>query len=166
MKIFQGIPIKIAFLVFLISPNLGCLGTAKISSFPTSISQTDFENYSRKSANTSSKSWTFETTDEFYFERTFPSSEYSEIRLISQIEDAFGREGYTVQMKDTHNKRIIGRRGLQADEWNSLVGIYYNFNVSENMLQVYIKTEITQDFTGGPNKQRSKRIGNILQMML
>jgi len=152
--------------IFCITPFMGCIGTAKISSFPEHISEIDFENYSNRMANVNTEPWTFETSDEFYFEKAYSSSEYNEYQVISSIETIFKQERYSIQLKDIKNKRIIGRRGLQADEWNSLVGIYYNFNESKNMLQVYIKTEITQDITGGPNKHRSIHMGGLLKRIL
>jgi len=66
---------------------------------------------------------------------------------------------YRLKSTDSVNRVILGYRGLRADEWKSLVGIYYIADRQLNNTQILIQVRITQDITGGWNNNRAQEVG-------
>lgn len=89
------------------------------------------------------------------------SSQISEDELIEIIIQGLFTKGYRIEIKDKKNKKIIGKRGMRANEWNSITGVYYNFTTTK--IQVYLNTKITQDITGGWRENRAKKIGMLIE---
>ncbi len=67
---------------------------------------------------------------------------------------ALSKEGFVYL--DINEKAVIGKRGLRAHEWETLVAVYYSVNDKES--DIYVKTEISQDPTCGPESDRAKAI--------
>lgn len=65
---------------------------------------------------------------------------------------------------DKEQNKIIGKRGLRANEWNSITAVYYKSD--RNRLQLYVNTKITQDITGGWHENRAKKVGELIHIKL
>lgn len=157
-----------AFLLILIATNLfSCLSLAKISDFPNSSEEIDFEHYSKLNQNSDTekeRQRTNETTNEHYLSTDRAIKKDSLIHVIIQ---ALNAEGYKRVLKnDSANNCIVAKRGLKANEWSSLTGVYFKINEQNNNTQIYINTKITQDYTGGWKENRAEKIGNILKKLI
>ena len=134
-----------------------CISTAQLSDFSKTSKSYNFSNISnsRKSAN--EKSYNFKTGFEYYI-RT--ANNVDSASIVSSIVGCLQNNGYSIKVMDTKNGAIIGKRGLRANEWNSIIGVYYQ--TGEEGYQIYIKNKITQDFTGGWREDRAKKIGETI----
>lgn len=129
------------YLLLLILFSYGCT-TAKLSRFPTSASAVDFESISKSPLPIEKAIWRSKTRFDFYLKSIETNK-----RLINQaILAALKNNGYKVFRTDTVGNVLLARRGLRANEWNAIAGIYYQ--IQNEAVNLYIKTEITQDFTG------------------
>ena len=140
-----------------------CLSVAKISDLPSSSKGIDFDKYSAEYKEQKNPFWTAATSNEYYFER---DKALTEKDLTDIIKQALSKKGYAMNKVDLENNYISGKRGMQANEWNSITGIYYQLDHNNKKLQVYIITKITQDFTGGWKENRAKKIGEIIESNL
>ncbi|MFT3844745.1 MAG: hypothetical protein QM725_06820 [Lacibacter sp.] len=146
--------IVFAFLFFL----AGCLGTAKLSDFSQTASGIDFDKYSKEYKDSSSPSWTFKTSNEYYFEKELVMEETEFVNVVSK---SLIRTGHKIAYTNMTEKCVLGKRGLTANEWGSVTGVYYKYIASR--LQVYIKTKITQDVTGGWKENRAMEVGKFIE---
>ncbi|MDF1865087.1 MAG: hypothetical protein P1U70_09650 [Saprospiraceae bacterium] len=155
--------INTTLLLFILICAYGCLATAKLSDFPNSANSIDFEKYSNEYSNGQQPNWTFETSSEYYFEREL---KMSEAELFNRIQKAMRYDGYKLNEIDLKNNRIIGRRGLSANEWNAMTGVYWKEKESTKKIQLYIITKITQDITGGWTENRAQKIGKLIEIQI
>ena len=147
-------------LLIVLSPLLNsCLSVAKISDFPPSSSGIDFDKYSAEYKVQKDPFWTAATSNEYYFEK---DKVITEKDLTDIIQQALSKKGYAMNKVDLENNYISGRRGMQANEWNSITGVYYRQD-NNKKLQVYIITKITQDFTVGWKENRAKKVGEMIE---
>jgi hypothetical protein len=146
-----------SFLLLLILNS--CLSVAKISDFPRSSKEIDFDRYSAEYKEQTNPFWTASTSNEYYFERYKILTEKD---LTSIIQQALSQRGYQIIKVDLQNNYINSKRGMQANEWNSITSVYFQLN-NNKKLQVYIITKITQDFTGGWKENRAREIGEIIE---
>ena len=141
----------------------GCLSIAKISDFPTTSSNIDFDRYSKEQSEKKEPFWTLETSNEYYIET---QKLINDDDLINLISEALKDKGYKIFVADKNNDYVIGKRGLRANEWNTKTGVYYRINSEKNTTQIYINSRITQDITGGWKDNRAKKIGVILENLI
>lgn len=90
----------------------------------------------------------------------------SEKDLSGIIQYALRELGYSIYSVSLENDNVFGKRGMYPNEWNSISGVYYKIDPNKPMLQIYINTKITQDFTGVWNENRAKKIGLIIETMI
>ncbi|MBL7700745.1 MAG: hypothetical protein JNM14_00725 [Ferruginibacter sp.] len=148
-----------ALLAVLLLP--GCLGTAKLSDFSQTAASVDFEKLSKEFKLAETPFWTASTSNEYYFEKeTIPAEEL----LVDFIKASLAVYHYNITVINPAEKCIIGQRGMMANEWASITAVYYK--TEGNRLQVYIKTKITQDFTGGWKENRAMKVGKLIEQKL
>jgi hypothetical protein len=141
----------------------GCLSVARISDFPTTSSNINFDNYSKEKSEKKDPFWTLETSTEYYIETQKLINNDVLINLISQ---SLKDNGYVIFVSDKNNNYVIGKRGLRANEWNTRTGVYYRNDISKNKTQIYINSRITQDITGGWKDNRAKKVGLVLENLI
>ena len=136
----------------------GCLSIAKLENFPKSNNSIDFNNYATINNSEKEPFWTSKTSNEYYLTTKLrDENKLEEIIKISLLTN-----GYRLIHVDTLQNSIIGKRGLRANEWNCIAGVYYQLVDSA---EIYIKCEITQDITGGWSENRAKKIGLVIDNM-
>ncbi|MBK8805697.1 MAG: hypothetical protein IPO21_03205 [Bacteroidales bacterium] len=154
---------RILYLIILTVFLQSCLSVARISDFPTTSESIDFDQYSKERMDNKEPFWTLETSYEYYIEENFT---LEKIKLIGLITNALKNNGYRIFISDQDSQYIIGKRGLRANEWNTRTGVYYKIDSIQNKTQIYIKSRITQDITGGPRDNRAKKVGVNLEMLI
>lgn len=140
-----------------------CLSVAKISSFPLTSADIDFDKYSTEYKEKKDPFWTSNTSNEYYFERDIIVSEKELTYIIQRI---LRDNGYSIYSISLENDNVFGKRGMYANEWSSITGVYYKINPNNQKLQIYINTKITQDITGGWSENRAKKIGLIIETII
>ncbi|MEO5890783.1 MAG: hypothetical protein ABIQ31_11045 [Ferruginibacter sp.] len=140
-----------------------CKSVARISDFSATAADIDFNKYSAEYKGDNVPSWMAETSSEYYFEigKLLDEKDLSDI-----IHYALKQKRYAISKSDAANDCIIGKRGMVANEWSSITGVYYKLNGGENRMQVYVKTKITQDFTGGWKENRAKKVGQLIEQTI
>lgn len=138
----------------------GCLSVARISDFPKASSAIDFNRYSTEYKEKKDALWTATTSNEYYFERNMSMTEND---LTNIIQYALEEKGYTIYPINPDNDNVFGKRGMYANEWNSITGVYYKMDSNKPNLKIYINTRITQDITGGWKENRAKKVGQIIE---
>ena len=151
---------KILALMIMMTMFYGCLSVAKISDFSRTSATIDFEKYSNEYKERSVPFWTSETSNEYYIER---DNLMSVNELSTIIQAALKEKGNMIISVDTVNKVVLGKRGMYANEWNSITGVYFKIDVEKKKTQIYINTRITQDITGGWRENRAKKVGLIIE---
>jgi hypothetical protein len=143
----------------------GCLSSARLSDFSGNAAAIDFDRYANKTQAERTALWTGKTSNEYFLER---DTAYIEADLNSIARRALTRLGYAVDEKNTvpGTNRIVGQRGMHANEWNSITGVYYKIDMEKNKTQVYIITKITQDITGGWRENRAAKVGMKIETMM
>ena len=145
------------FSIFLITVFLqSCLSTAHLSDFSQTARGFDFAKIAAAKNTSPDKSWNSKTGFEYYIKANVSEDSV----IIKAITGAMMSEGFSIKLLDKTNCAILGERGLRANEWNSVAGVYYRKN--ENSYEMYINCKITQDFTGGLREDRAKKIGDII----
>lgn len=154
---------KIIALLILSTSLNGCLSVAKLSDFPKTSTAIDFNKYSVDFHEQKKAFWTTETSNEYYFERikVMTGKNVNDI-----IQNALRQKGYKIIGIDLENDYVIGKRGIHANEWKSITGVYYKLDNDKQMLQIYITTKITQDFEGGWRENRAKKVGQIIEKVI
>jgi len=149
---------KKSFLLLFISTILiqSCVSVAKLSDFPRTTDGLDFDKISTLKKLESDKSWNVKTGYEYYINSVVTNDSL----IINAIRESLYESGYAIKNYNANFSVVIGERGLRANEWKSIAGIYYQIN--NEMSQIYIKCKITQDFTGGWSENRAEKIGKIL----
>lgn len=150
-------------LTILMTMLFGCLSIAKISEFPKFSTEINFDRYSTEYTENKDPFWTANTSNEYYFER---DKTISEKELTDIIQYALKEKGYSIYSISIDNNNVLGKRGMYANEWNSITGVYYKIDLNKQKLQIYIITQITQDFTGGWSENRAKKVGLIVENMI
>lgn len=130
-----------------------CISTARIQDFPKNVSSINFEKIATSPKTTKDGLRNAKTGFEYYF----TTSVADEIYLRNAISSGLDLQGFTVEFTDYSQGTIVAERGMRANEWNSVAGVYYRKKAEG--FEVYINCKITQDFTGGWNEDRAKKIG-------
>jgi hypothetical protein len=102
------------------------------------------------------KAWNSKKEYEYYICTPVNSSE----KVMASILKGLQLEEYTVNKQSLQNGVVLAERGLRANEWNSVAGIY--FITAEKETHIYICCKITQDITGGWRSDRARKIGEAI----
>jgi len=152
------------FVLFIMLTTLySCLSVAKISDFPKASTEINFEKYSIEYQDKKDPFWTSNTSNVYYFERKKVMAKKD---LTDIIQYALKKKGYRIYPMSIDDGNVFGKRGLYANEWKSITGVYYKIDLSNEKVQIYINTKITQDFTGGWRENRAKKVGVIIENMM
>lgn len=143
----------------------GCLATARLSDFSNNASDIDFDKYAAKSPAEKTALWTGKTSNEYFLER---DTIYPEADLNIIVRNALSKMGYSVDKRNAvpGTNCILGKRGMYANEWNSITGVYYRIDKEKNKTQIYINTKITQDITGGWRENRAAKVGAKIEQIM
>jgi len=134
----------------------GCASTARLSDFQKSPKEIDFNKIANSRKTDEDKSWNSKTGFEYYI----LTGTSGDSIIVQAINNAFKKNGYTIKYSDTDNGAILAERGLQANEWKSVAGVYYQKN--GDGFEMYVRCKITQDITGGWREDRAKQIGESI----
>ena len=146
--------IFLLFITFVLMQS--CVSVAKLSDFSRTAEGLDFDKVSTLKKSENDKSWNQKTGYEYYIK----SEITDESLIVSAIREALYESGYDIKVYNGNSHTMIGERGLRANEWNSIIGVYYQ--ISNEMTQIYIKCKITQDFTGGWKEDRAEKVGKVV----
>ncbi len=130
-----------------------CMNIAKPSHFKTRSSDIDFENVISSKSIDQDRKWNSKTNFEYYLQIRADN----QYKIVLDITTSLKDNGYSNIHADTVNNFICAKKGRTLNEWNSLTGIYYR--IQPTFTDIYIKTEITQDITGGWRDNRAESIG-------
>ncbi len=133
-----------------------CLSVARLSDFPKTARGYDFNNIVAAKNVSTDKGWNKKTGLEYYIKTNVTVDSL----IIRAITGAIESGGFTIEFLDKNTYAIIGKRGLRANEWKSVIGVYYKIN--NDVCEMYVKCKITQDFTGGWRTDRAKKVGEII----
>lgn len=136
----------------------GCVSMAKISDFSQTSTSIDFDKLSKEFKIAKTPFWTLNSSNEYYFEK---ETNIEEGKLIETIKNGLRSYNYSIPVSNLENKCIIGKRGMVANEWNSITAIYYR--IQPNKIQVYLNTKISQDITGGWKENRAMKVGKLIE---
>ena len=136
----------------------GCVSTARLSDFSQTSKSIDFDQLSKEFKLTKTPIWTLQSSNEYYFER---ETNIEESKLIDTLKNSLRSYRYSILVSNIENKCVIGKRGIDANEWNSITAIYYR--KLPNKIQVYLNSKITQDITGGWKENRAMKIGRLIE---
>ena len=139
---------------------ISCVSSAKLSDFSQSSSSIDFDKLSKEFTLKKEPFWTLNTSNEYYFEK---ETNVDEAKLVESIKNSLKSYNYRIAISNSESKCIIGKRGMVANEWNSITAVYYK--ITPNRLQVYLNTKISQDVTGGWRENRAMKVGQRIQEM-
>lgn len=134
---------------------VGCASVAKIERFPQSSTKIEFDRLEKEKMVDDEGIWNLRTDYECFL---IVNNSISDVE--KQAERALLQAGYSIRIKNASEMMIVGKRGLRANEWNSITGIYYK--PKNDTTLIYVKNEITQDITGGWKDNRAKEIGKLL----
>jgi hypothetical protein len=148
--------IKLFFFFSLLVSFSSCLSTARLSDFSQTAEKIDFMQIANSEKMELDKEWNSKTEFEYYLKLNTTNNSL----IIQSIKDALFYNGYTIQFLDVNKKAVLAKRGLMANEWNSIIGIYFNVNNDES--EIYINCKITQDITGGWRDDRAAEIGQTI----
>jgi hypothetical protein len=134
----------------------GCVSQARLSDFKTTANGIDFDAVSQRDYDSKSAVWTEKSGYEYYIE----VKKINETDLINGITAAVKELHYTIKTSNPDSGALVARRGIHANEWASVVGIY--FRLKGDRYQIYIQNKITQDVTGGWRENRAEKIANAI----
>lgn len=139
------------FLLTLLSQS--CVTTARMSDFSTSPGKEDFNVFSNSKRTDTNSNRNLKTGYEYYIE----SKITNDTVVIQAITNTLKKQGFKIKTVDKNRCAIIAKRGLRANEWKTIAGIYYQ--IENGITKIYIRSKITEDFTGGWRANRSEKIG-------
>ena len=145
--------------------SAGCLSSARLSDFSGNASAIDFDKYAAQPQAERTALWTGKTSSEYFLER---DSAYREADLGIIIRRGLKGLGYVVDERNSvpGTNRIVAQRGMHANEWNSITGVYYKIDREKHKTQIYINTRITQDVTGGWRENRAAKVGAKMEQIM
>jgi hypothetical protein len=132
---------------------VSCTSIAKISDLPVNSEKINFSKIALMKKTKKDKAWNSKKEYEYYIHTSINSPE----KVMTSVLKGLQLEGYAVNKQSLQNGVVLAERGLRANEWNSVAGIY--FTVTEKETHIYIRCRITQDITGGWRNDRAKVIG-------
>ena len=134
----------------------GCVSQARLSDFQKTSQGIDFDAMSQRDYDGKSAVWTEKSGYEYYIE----VQKINETDLLHGITAALNDLHFVIKSSNPDGSAIVARRGIHANEWASVVGIYYR--LKGDRYQIYIRNRITQDVTGGWRENRGKKIADAI----
>ena len=134
----------------------GCVSVARVSDFARTTEGLNFQQLSQRDYDQKDALWNEKTGYEYFIE----VEKIQESDLVNGATRALKELGYNIQYSEGEHRVIIGERGLRANEWRSVAGVYYR--PKEAGFQIYIRNKITQDITGGWRDNRAKKIAQAI----
>ncbi len=130
---------------FIVLPASGCLSVARLSNLPqdSESAYTDSTDRARQYG---------------WFEHIVSVAGVSTQLVFDSAQEAMKQEGFTITCADADKGCIQGQRGLRANEWGMVSGIY--LREEDNAVKVKVICQITQDFTGGWRQSYAVNIAN------
>jgi len=104
-----------------------------------------------------------ETSHHFFYNCNFENDYVLRVQVKSQMaaynfaESALMENEFEIR-EDGKDGSVRGYRGQKSAEWETLAAVYVHFEKESSL--IYIRTEITQDATCGPNIDRAKPIAD------
>jgi hypothetical protein len=129
-----------------------CLSTAKLSEYPKDAQTYDFSKIASSKKTDVDKKRNSKTNFEYYLKL----EALADSSLIHAIVESLQEERYLIRYVDSQKGTILAERGLQANEWKSVMGVYFQRNDAE--VEIYLRCKISQDITGGPKDDRSEKV--------
>ncbi len=140
-------------MVPLIAVLLGaCASVADLKDFPASSAEIDFDDVSARKNSIDDASASTESSADHLAVAESESTE----RRIALIAEALQDNGYTLVKTDRSNGVVFAERGLRANEYGSVAGVY--FEAASGACAVYARVDITQGLTGGWKENRARQI--------
>ena len=138
----------------------GCISTASMSDLSKTASAYDFDKLSRAEYIENEKNWSNRTVFEYYLK----STGVDDYLLVQAVKGAMEAYEFKVKILNIKERAILGQRGLSANEWKSVIGVYYR--TANNSSEIYIKIRVTQDVTGSWRQDRAMEIGELICRIL
>lgn len=136
---------------------------AKLSSFPKSSDEIDFNKCPVDIENNKEPRRTSKTSNTYCIQK---SKAYVEEDILRVINNAYKLNSFVVTKLDRAENCVFAERGLRTNEWNSIAAVYYKIDEQAGTTQLFILVKITQDATGGKNENRAKKIGLVIEKEL
>ncbi len=128
----------------------GCLSVARLSDLPADSASVDMDN-------------TAPPTKYGRFEHTVSLEGTSRQRVFEISQLALQQEGFQIALADPDKGCIKGERGLRANEWSMVSGVY--LREGDNQVKVKVICIITQDITGGWHQSYAENIANRIRRL-
>ncbi len=129
-----------------------CASVATLKDYPASSAEIDFDDVSARINSTDDASGNSEDSADYL---AVVESESAE-RLIALITEALQDNEYTLVKSDRSEGVAFAERGLRANEYGSVAGVY--LEAASGAFAVYARVDITQGLTGGWNENRAEQI--------
>lgn len=139
----------------LLAALCGCANIARVESLPRAAADVRFDDIAKAGARQDG-GWNLQTDYEHYFEVDGTAVD----SVHAAVLEALKRSRYTVVRDDKAAGVVQGERGLTMGEWNAVAGVYWR--QAAGLVQVYVRTEITQDVLGSWRENRAKAIADLL----
>jgi len=129
----------------------GCLSVARLSDLPADSQSADIDN-------------TSEDTKYGRFEHTFSIQGVSKQVVFDSTQVALKQEGFQIASADYDKGCVQGERGLRANEWGMVSGVY--LHEADNQVKGKVICIITQDITGGWHQSYAENIANRIERLV
>ena len=137
-----------------------CMHRVSKDLFPASSADIDFVSVKQQSK-ASDTNLKRSPQHEHYFELRLEISENEFVETVSHV---LSNSRFKHIHVDPESNRVIGERGMTANEWNSICAVYYAQD--EDMYNVYTLFKMTQDVTGGFDVNKAAKVGSQLKKAL
>ena len=140
----------------------GCLHKVSLEMFPTTKAAIDYKkiNATQVDRNANLK---FGAKQEFCFLNEYKSTEEELIKIIRNVVES---DGFKPKHFSYQEDVLIFEKGLSAEAWKSMMGVYYDIREDKNEVEIYVLYQMTQDITGSFEFNYSEVIGQRIQLSL
>ncbi len=128
----------------------GCISVARLADLPVA---TDSLHYGRP-----------EKEEYGYYEYEFLLHDITNEQFVHAVRQALSTNGFQIRRDDPEARVITADRGLRANEWSSVVGVYSRRQGAD--LEVKVIFKITQDFTGTIPQSYAENIADRIRTFL
>lgn len=126
---------------------------------PTSSGQIDFESLQNVN-NQKQALWNNETISEYYLKLPVVNDSI----LDAAVYTSFKFNGYKNVLFNSEGNYYMAKRGIRMNEWGTVTNVY--LRSKDEYLELYIRSEISQDNTGGWRENRAKKVALKIQETL
>lgn len=138
---------------------ISCLHSVNLEMFPKTKQEVDYKAIKSRQFERNSN-LRFGSTQEYYFKSSF---QRSEVELLKIIDLVMTEERFKLKVSDINEDYLIYEKGLSAEAWNSMIGVYYDINPSSSTVEMYLVYKMTQDVTGSLAFNYAEIIGQKIQ---